>query len=84
MEQGQFPGAVVLVSHDGQIVKLSAYGYADVYSGLNVRLANPVPMREDTIFDLASLTKTFTATAVMRLVDEGRIGLDTQASQYLS
>lgn len=70
------PGAVLLIARDGKIVWRQAYGFA----GLRPQTR---PMREDTVFDLASLTKLFTATAAMRLIEEGKIGLDAPVSQYL-
>jgi len=83
IEEGQFPGAVVLIAYDGRIVKLSAYGYSYLYQDADTRLQNPIPMQTDTIFDLASVTKTFTAVAVMRLVEQGKLELDTPAARYL-
>src|SRR5438105_1651274 len=46
-------------------------------------LDNPLPVDEDTLFQVGSITKTFTATAVMRLVDEGRLDLDRPVQIYL-
>ena len=46
-------------------------------------LDNPLPVDEDTLFQVGSITKTFTATAVMRLVDEGRLDLDRPVQVYL-
>lgn len=83
IEEGQFPGAVVLVASHGRIVKLSAYGYGYLYADAETRLAQPVRMTEDTVFDLASITKTFTSVAVMRLVEQGALDLDAPAARYL-
>ncbi|MDE2905858.1 MAG: serine hydrolase, partial [Acidobacteriota bacterium] len=66
---GDLPGAVVLVWHDGHTVYRKAFG-------LRAVVPEPEPMTVDTIFDLASLTKVVaTTTAVMMLVDEGRVRL---------
>jgi CubicO group peptidase (beta-lactamase class C family) len=70
VDAGRIPGAVLgLAGPDGARVLRVA--------GLAQREPSPVAMARDTVFDLASLTKVvFTTTAVLRLVDEGRIGLD--------
>lgn len=78
------PGAVVLVARRGVIAKWKAYGYAAVYTNASFdEMAHPVPMDKNTIFDLASVTKLFTATAVMQLWDEGKIDLDAPVAKYL-
>jgi uncharacterized protein YbbC (DUF1343 family)/CubicO group peptidase (beta-lactamase class C family) len=71
------PGAVVIVGHGGQVVYRRAYG---------MRSLEPVQekMTLDTIFDMASLTKPLvTATAVMQLYEQGRIGVDDPVARYL-
>jgi len=72
----KIPGAVVLIGHDGQVVYRRAFGERSL-----------VPAREamtvDTIFDLASMTKVVaTTTAVMQLVEQGKIVLSAPASDY--
>src|SRR5579871_5045409 len=59
----QLPGFSSAVVHDGQIVFLHSEGYAD--------LEKRVPMRDDTPMGIASVTKTFTATILRQLEDEG-------------
>lgn len=81
--EGYFPGAALAVSRDGKVVKQAAYGSARLYSAPRTRVADPIPVRPDTIFDLASLTKLFTATYVMQLVEAGRIDLDRTVASYL-
>ena len=77
IEDGDLPGAVVLVWHRGQILLHRAYGLRSV-------VPVPEPMTLDTVFDLASLTKVVaTATAVMMLVEEGRIRLQDRVEVYL-
>jgi uncharacterized protein YbbC (DUF1343 family)/CubicO group peptidase (beta-lactamase class C family) len=71
------PGAVVVVGHDGKIIFHKAYG---------MRSLEPTqePMTEDTIFDMASLTKPLiTATAVMQLYQQGRFRLNDPVALYL-
>lgn len=52
------------------------------YGVANVELNTPVT--EDTVFEIGSLTKQFTAAAVMMLVEEGKIGLDDALAKYLA
>ncbi|MFS0752764.1 serine hydrolase domain-containing protein [Oceanobacillus sp. 1P07AA] len=78
------PGAVVLIVRDEQIVKHEAYGYAARYTDNNfTEMENPVEMQEDTIFDMASISKLFTAVAVMTLWDEGMFDLDDPVALYI-
>lgn len=79
-----FPGAVLLVLHQGQIIKHSAYGFAKKFENGGKLMSSPIMMTPDTRFDLASNTKVFASTlAVMKLVDEGQIVLDASVSNYL-
>ncbi|HVP43196.1 MAG TPA: serine hydrolase [Terriglobales bacterium] len=70
------PGAVVVVGHDGKIVYRKALGN---------RAVSPrrEPMTLDTIFDIASMTKTFTAVCVMRMVELGQVRLNDPVARYL-
>jgi CubicO group peptidase (beta-lactamase class C family) len=75
MRQFHIPGISMAVVRDGRILKTQAYGTA------NVELA--VPVTRDTVFEIGSMTKQFTAAAVMMLVEEGRVRLDDRLSEYL-
>lgn len=78
------PGAVVLIARRGVIVKEQAYGDAARYvDDRFTPMAHPLPMRTDTLFDLASVSKLFTTTAVMQLYDCGLIDLDAPVARYL-
>ncbi|MGH8147884.1 MAG: serine hydrolase [Rhodanobacteraceae bacterium] len=78
------PGAVVLVARRGVIAKWKAYGYALLYKdGKYTLAAHPRPMQKNEIFDLASISKLFTAVAVMQLWDEGKFKLDDPVARYL-
>lgn len=78
-----FPGAVLLIMQDGEIVKNTAYGNALLYDGLET-LDVPSAMRTDTLFDLASLTKVFATTfAIMKLEDEGILKTSDYVYEYL-
>jgi SSS family transporter len=73
----KFPGAVVIAGHDGQIIFHKAYGSSSL-------IPAPETMTEDTIFDLASLTKVLaTAPAVMQLYEQGRFRLNDPVAEYL-
>ncbi|TWF47392.1 serine hydrolase domain-containing protein [Neorhizobium alkalisoli] len=68
-------GAVVLVSLGGETIYSKATGFDDREAGL--------PMRTDAIFRLASVSKLFTATAVMALVGRGQLDLDRPITEWL-
>jgi CubicO group peptidase (beta-lactamase class C family) len=73
----QIPGAVVVVGHDGHIVFHRAYGMRSL-------VPTQEAMTEDTIFDMASLTKDLvTATAVMQLYEQGKIRIDDPVAHYI-
>jgi CubicO group peptidase (beta-lactamase class C family) len=88
-ENPNFPmysGAVVLAAKDGLIVEHAAVGHALRYAsgdGTELPPDEWVPMEDDTIFDLASVTKLFTVVVALQLVDEGVIGLDVPVAAYL-
>jgi uncharacterized protein YbbC (DUF1343 family)/CubicO group peptidase (beta-lactamase class C family) len=77
IQEKQVPGAVLIIGHDGQVVYRKAYGERSLE-----------PQREamtlDTVFDLASLTKVIaTTTAVMQLVEQGKMRLNDPVAKYL-
>src|SRR6266436_3260398 len=77
IEKKELPGAVVLVARHGRVAWRKAYG---------ARAVEPAreAMTTDTIFDLASLTKTVaTATSIMILVERGKLRLSDSLSNYL-
>jgi CubicO group peptidase (beta-lactamase class C family) len=76
MARQHIPGLALAVVTNGTLAKVNAYGLANVE--LNV------PAKPDTIFQIQSITKTFTASAVMLLVEEGKISLDDKITKYLS
>ncbi|QCJ44186.1 serine hydrolase [Bacillus sp. S3] len=78
------PGAVAFVARGGKIVKHTAYGNSAQYSdGKFTEMEHPIPMQEDTIFDLASVSKIFTSTAVMILFEKGLFELDDPVAMYI-
>jgi CubicO group peptidase (beta-lactamase class C family) len=77
LEARAFPGAVAAVGRDGKLVHLRAYGRFGYEP-------DAPPVRTDTIYDLASLTKVVvTATMAMILVDEGRLDIDKPVSAFI-
>jgi N-acyl-D-amino-acid deacylase len=68
MERHGIPGAALSIAQDGKLVLARGYGWADVTTG--------TPTQPDTRFGLASLAKPITATAVLKLVEMGKLGLD--------
>jgi CubicO group peptidase (beta-lactamase class C family) len=74
MTKQHIPGLALLVSRDGEVVRAQGYGMA------NVELQ--VPVKPETIFQSGSMGKQFTATAVMMLVEEGKIALDDPLTKY--
>jgi CubicO group peptidase (beta-lactamase class C family) len=75
MTKNQIPGLSVAIVRNGQIIKLKSYGVAN--------LEWNQPATPQTAFQIASSTKPFTGTALMMLVEEGRLSLDDKISKYL-
>ena len=81
-----YAGGVVLAGHDGYVVQRAAAGYALRYAdgaGTELPPDQWVPMRTDSIFDLASVSKLFTSIALVQQVQAGRIDLDRTVASYL-
>ena len=76
MDEYHIAGAAVSVVKDGQLFFAKGYGYADLENGIPV---DP----EQTIFRIGSVGKTFTWTAVMQLVEQGKLDLDADVNTYL-
>ncbi len=76
MEARHFPGAVVVVVRDGAVLFAKGYGYADVEARIPVDPAT-------TLFRPGSVSKLFVWTAVMQLVEQGRLSLDEDVNTYL-
>jgi CubicO group peptidase (beta-lactamase class C family) len=76
IESGDIAGAVVVVVKDGQVLTQRGFGYADI--------AKRTPVDpETTLFRTGSVSKLTTWTAVMQLVEQGKLDLDTDVNQYL-
>jgi len=74
-EKNEFAGAVTMVVGPDRIVALEAFGLADIAAGR--------PMRKDSVFWIASMTKPITAMGVLMLVEEGKLGLDDPVEKHL-
>ena len=74
MQKQHIPGLTLLVARDGKPIREEGYGLANVE--LNV------PAKADTIFQSGSVGKQFTATAVMMLVEAGKVGLNDPLTRY--
>lgn len=74
MVRRNVPGLAVAVLHEGQV-------YADGFGVTNVD--HPLPVRPDTLFQIGSTSKTFTATALMQLVEDGLVELEAPLRHYL-
>jgi CubicO group peptidase (beta-lactamase class C family) len=75
MAERQVPSITVAVARDGKILWEEGFGWAD--------RENRIAANEHTVYSLASITKSFTATALMTLVEKKRIDLDRPVNQYL-
>lgn len=76
MEKYHIPGAAISVVKDGKLFFAKGYGYAD--------LENKIPVDpEQTVFKVGSVGKLFTWTAVMQLVEQGKLDLDADINTYL-
>ncbi|HEX6405874.1 MAG TPA: serine hydrolase domain-containing protein, partial [Gemmatimonadales bacterium] len=76
LQRGDVPGAVVTVVKDGEVLFKKGYGYAD--------LKRKKPVDPDlTLFRPGSVSKLFTWTAVMQLVEQGKLDLEGDIKQYL-
>ena len=75
IDAGRFPGTQLLVYRRGNIVHSAVQGFAD--------LERKVPLKDDTIFRIYSMTKPITSVAFMMLFEEGRVALDEPVHKYI-
>ena len=76
MKMDSVPGLSIMIMRDGKVLLARGYGFA--------QLETRLPAKPETVFELGSMTKQFTATAVMMLVEQGRIKLDDPITKYLA
>src|SRR4051812_29611551 len=70
------PGGALAVVKDRRLVYAHGYGWAD--------REKKIPVKPDSLFRIASITKPFTAVAVMKLIEDGKLSLDTKAFPLLN
>lgn len=75
VDEGNLAGVVSTLMRKGKVVHMDAYGYQD--------LENQVPVNEDTLFRIFSMTKPVTGVALMMLHEEGKFSLDDPVSRYI-
>ena len=75
MQRRQLPGLALAVVRDGKTIKARGYGLAN--------LEWRMPVTPETVFEIGSLTKQFTAACIMILEEEKKVGLDESISRYL-
>ncbi|MDX1984650.1 MAG: serine hydrolase domain-containing protein [Bryobacteraceae bacterium] len=75
VDRGNISGAVTLVQRHGAVASLEAVGYQDIEA--------KKPMRPDTIFQIASMTKPVTGVAIMMLMEEGKLALTDPVEKHL-
>jgi CubicO group peptidase (beta-lactamase class C family) len=75
IDAGRFPGTQLLIYRRGKVVHSTSQGFAD--------LERKVPVKEDTIFRIYSMTKALTSVAFMMLVEEGRVAIDEPVHKYI-
>src|SRR4051794_33807655 len=75
IDAGRSPGTQLLVYRRGKVVHSSVQGFADI--------ERKVPVKDDTIFRIYSMTKPITSVAFMMLVEEGRVALDEPVHKYI-
>ena len=75
VDEGKLSGAVIMIAQDGEIQMTKALGYQNI--------EDQIPMQDDTIFRIFSMTKPVTGTALMILYDEGKFTLDDPIEKHL-
>lgn len=75
IESGKLAGMSLMLIKDAKLVQRENYGFADI--------ENQVPIKDNTIFRIFSMTKPVTAVALMTLFDEGKFELDDKVSKYI-
>lgn len=75
VDRGELSGVVTLTSRAGEIVQAEAIGWSDIET--------KTPMRSDTLFRIASMTKPIVSVAALMLMEEGKIELDAPVSRWI-
>ncbi len=75
MKQHEIPGITLAIIQNGKKIKADGYGFAN--------LEHKVPATKDTVFEIGSVTKQFTAAGIMLLVQDGKLSVDDKISTHL-
>jgi CubicO group peptidase (beta-lactamase class C family) len=75
VDSGELPGVVILIARDGRLAYAKSFGWQD--------REKKIPMRNDSIFRIYSMTKPIVSVAAMMLVEEGRLGLHEPVSKFI-
>src|SRR5690606_28395009 len=75
MQKRGIPGLQLAIVKEGKIIKTGNYGLANVQDS--------IPVSNQTVFPINSLTKAFTGVAILQLVEEGKLKLSAPVSDYL-
>jgi N-acyl-D-amino-acid deacylase len=70
------PGGAIALARDGKLIYARGFGYAD--------LQNKTPVQPDALFRIASVSKPITSAAIMKLVEEGKLGLDDRVAPFIA
>ncbi len=76
MQKRGVPGVSIAIVREGKVIYAKGYGLSDI--------ENDVPAKPETVYQIGSMTKQFTAAIVMQLVDEGKVKIDEPARTYLT
>ncbi|MCJ8211866.1 beta-lactamase family protein [Mucilaginibacter sp. RS28] len=76
MQKGKIPGLQLAIVRHGKIIKTGNYGYAN--------LQDSIPVTNETVFTINSITKAFVGVAVIQLMEAGKLKLDAPISDYLT
>src|SRR5215218_7508297 len=76
MKKYSLPGGAVAVVRDGKLIYARGFGYADV--------ENKTPVQPDALFRIASISKSLTSAAVMKLVEDGKLTLDDRVAPFIA
>ena len=76
MRKYAIPGGAVAVLRDGKLIYARGFGYADV--------ENRTPVQPDALFRIASVSKSITAVAIMKMVEDGKLTLDDRVAPYVA
>jgi CubicO group peptidase (beta-lactamase class C family) len=75
LQHYKIPGGAVAVSKNGKLILARGYGYADQ--------GRKTPVQPESLFRIASISKTFTSAAILKLVEQGKLHLDDKAFEFL-